>query len=216
MRLWPAAASVSCLVLFMGVAAAVVSGVTLPFDDSVRFAIHGWTSNPLTHLAVDASVLGSVPMLTALFAIGEAGFLLARNFRPAIALASTMAGAIVLDNGIKYAVHRPRPDPFFGIAPESYSFPSGHVLFSACFYGALAFILTASLPNVPSRAAIWAAAALLVSAIGWSRLYLGVHYPTDVIGGLLIAGAWLAALQSAGLLGGSSARGRSNGRSRNA
>ena len=110
-----------------------------------------------------------------------------------------MAGAIVLDNVLKTAVHRARPDPFFGIAPESYSFPSGHVLFSTCFYGALASIVTASLQNGPSRATVWAVTALLVSAVGWSRLYLGLHYPTDVIGGLLIALAWMAALRAAGL-----------------
>jgi undecaprenyl-diphosphatase len=107
-----------------------------------------------------------------------------------------MAGAVVLDNLLKYAFHRVRPEPFFGISPETYSFPSGHVLFSACFYGMLGLVFAADVRSVLSRAAIWAAAALLVSAIGLSRIYLGVHYPTDVIAGLLVGLFWLGAMRS--------------------
>ena len=105
-----------------------------------------------------------------------------------------MAGAVVLENALKYAVHRTRPEPFFGTPPESYSFPSGHALFSACFYGALAWMLAARTRNAGACAAIWTAALALIAAIGLSRVYLGVHYPTDVIGGYLVAAFWLAGL----------------------
>jgi undecaprenyl-diphosphatase len=199
-RLRPAVASASCLFLFICVAAAVASGATMHFDNFVRSGIHSWASAPLTRLAYDASLLGSVPVLTSFFTIGLAAFLLARRFQPAIALASAMAGAIVLDNVLKYALHRARPAPFFGTAPASYSFPSGHVLFSSCFYGTLSFILTTNVRNTMSRTAVWALTALLVSTIGWSRIYLGFHYPSDVIGGPLIAMAWMGALKSVGLL----------------
>jgi undecaprenyl-diphosphatase len=98
-----------------------------------------------------------------------------------------MAGAVALENGLKYAFHRARPEPFFAMAPETYSFPSGHALFSTCFYGALAGLLAANVKGASLRAAIWVAAGMLVLAIGLSRVYLGVHYPTDVIGGYLVA-----------------------------
>jgi Membrane-associated phospholipid phosphatase len=87
-----------------------------------------------------------------------------------------------------------RPEPFFGTAPETYSFPSGHALFSACFYGALAWLLGAALRNFGARAAIWAMSLALIAAIGLSRLYLGVHYPTDVIAGYLVAVFWITGL----------------------
>jgi undecaprenyl-diphosphatase len=191
-------ASIS-LVLFVLLAIAVSFGATHPFDDFVRSGIHSWASAPLTTFAHDFSLLGSVAILAVLFVVALAGFWMVGRRRPAVALASAMAGAVVLDNVLKYAFHRVRPDPFFGIAPETYSFPSGHVLFSSCFYGMLACVFAADFRSVVSRAAIWAAAALLVLAIGFSRIYLGVHYPTDVIAGLLVAIFWISALRSFGI-----------------
>jgi undecaprenyl-diphosphatase len=140
-----------------------------------------------------------VAILALFFVVALAGFWMVEQRHRAIALAAAMAGAIILDNSIKYAFHRVRPLPFFGIAPETYSFPSGHVLFSSCFYGTLACILAPGFQSIVSRVAIWAMAALLVSGIGFSRIYLGVHYPTDVIGGLLVATFWISALRSVGL-----------------
>jgi|SRR5947209_14719807 len=187
-------ASVS-FILFILLAAAVSFGTTRSFDDFVRSGIHSWASAALTALAYDFSLLGSVALLAFLFAAALAGFSLSGRRGPAVALASAMAGAVVLDNLLKYGFHRVRPDPFFGIAPETYSFPSGHVLFSSCFYGTLAGVLAANVRSVSTRTAIWAAAALLVLAIGVSRIYLGVHFPTDVIAGLLVGICWLSLLR---------------------
>ena len=80
-------------------------------------------------------------------------------------------------------------------------FPSGHALFSLCFYGTLAGLLVGRLRRPAARAAVWAAAALLILAIGISRIYLGVHYPTDVIGGYLVAAFWISVFCSAGRFG---------------
>lgn len=99
-----------------------------------------------------------------------------------------MAGAVILENAVKFSIQRPRPPPFFGADPTTYSFPSGHALFSLCFYGALAVILGR---GGASRAALWAVTVCLVAAIGGTRIYLGVHYPTDVLAGYLLAIAWL-------------------------
>jgi len=166
------------------------------FDATVRLGIHRWASPTLTALAEGITVLGSVGFLGLAFAIAVAGFLIA-GWRPsAIVLAWTMAGAIVLENAMKYAVHRPRPDPFFGAEPESYSFPSGHALLSLCFYCMLAQLFAERTRSLVARATIWTTAALLIAAIGFSRIYLGVHYPTDVIGGYLAAAMWVSAAAS--------------------
>src|SRR6185369_17932911 len=77
---------------------------------------------------------------------------------------------------------------------HTYSFPSGHSLFSFCFYGVLAGLLTRRLKSRVARVLIWICAALLVSAIGLSRIYLGVHYPSDVIAGYLAASLWVSTL----------------------
>jgi undecaprenyl-diphosphatase len=97
----------------------------------------------------------------------------------------------VLDLALKHTFHRARPIGFFGISPSSYSFPSGHALGSLCFYGVLAAILSARVRGRAARFCIWIAASILVTLIGFSRIYLGVHYPSDVIAGYCAAAVWV-------------------------
>ncbi len=183
-----------CLSLFVGLAVAIASGTVGSFDEWVRSGIHQFASPDLTLLASAVTRLGSVAVLASLFGIAVVGFYAGGRRRTAFALAVVMAGAVVLENTLKYAFHRARPEAFFGTPPESYSFPSGHALFSACFYGALAWIFAARTRTIGARAALWTAALVLIAAVGLARVYLGVHYPTDVIGGYLVATFWLAGL----------------------
>jgi undecaprenyl-diphosphatase len=97
----------------------------------------------------------------------------------------------VLDLALKYIYHRTRPTAYFGMAPHSYSFPSGHALCSFCFYGVMAGLLNARIKSLAWRLLIWLAAVALVIAIGLSRIYLGVHYPSDVVAGYLAATVWV-------------------------
>jgi undecaprenyl-diphosphatase len=108
--------------------------------------------------------------------------------RSAVFVIFAMAGAFVLEVTLKLAFHRPRPTPFFGPQPSSYSFPSGHALASFCFYGVLAGVVNSRVRHQDLRAPIWIASALLVAVIGFSRIYLGVHHPTDVMAGYAAAG----------------------------
>jgi undecaprenyl-diphosphatase len=105
-----------------------------------------------------------------------------------------VSGSVVLDTSLKLLFHRVRPEPFFGPLPHSYSFPSGHALSSFCFYGILAGLLDTRIRSLAVRISIWIVAALLVLAIGVSRIYLGVHYPTDVIAGYVAAAVWVSTL----------------------
>ena len=74
--------------------------------------------------------------------------------------------------------------------PNSYSFPSGHALGSFCFFGILAWILAANVKSTMGKTAIYATAVLLILLIGLSRIYLGVHYPSDVLAGYIVASVW--------------------------
>src|SRR5262249_18612156 len=98
------------------------------------------------------------------------------------------------DLALKYAFHRPRPPVFFGAQPHSYSFPSGHALCSFCFYAVLAGLIAARTRSLALRIAVAALAAVLVIAIGLSRVYLGMHYPSDGLGGYLAASVWVSAM----------------------
>lgn len=139
--------------------------------------------------------LGSTPVVSTLVVVTVVGFLVVRWKRAAILLSCDLVVASVLNTFLKDVFHRPRPQPFFGIPPpHTYSFPSGHALFSICFYGMLAALLSARLERPLARALVWIFATLLALGIGFSRVYLGVHYPSDVLGGWALAVAWVSVL----------------------
>ncbi len=142
--------------------------------------------------------LGSVAFLTGAGACAVLVFVLARRGRAAVTLLVTMAGAALLNFTLKLVFGRERPEPFFDTPlPESYSFPSGHALLSFCFYGVIAAMIIARIEGTWGRAAVWAGAALLVTLIGLSRVYLGVHYPSDVAAGYAAAFVWVVIVASA-------------------
>jgi membrane-associated phospholipid phosphatase len=116
--------------------------------------------------------------------------------RAAVWFAAAALGAEGLDQALKFWFRRPRPEAFFGVAPANYSFPSGHALVSLCFYPVLAEILIDEEWPRGRRFAARVIAALLSGSIGLSRIYLGVHYPTDVLAGYAAAIAWLATLRA--------------------
>jgi len=186
------AAAAVLLALFCLDAAAVVTGSAGAVDVAIRARVHRSASPALTAFLGAATHLGSVFVLAAFCLVSFVAFLVAGRGRDGARLLWIMAGAIALENGLKWLFHRARPEPFFGlIAPKSYSFPSGHMLYSACFYGALAWSLAVTTGSRSLRIALWASCGALVGVIGFSRIYLGVHYPTDVVGGLLVATAWI-------------------------
>jgi len=101
-------------------------------------------------------------------------------------------GAGILNTTLKLTFRRPRPVPFFNLLPpESFSFPSGHSLASFCFFGALAVIFSARIRNRSIHILVWTVASVVVFLIGLSRIYLGVHYTTDVLAGFTAALIWV-------------------------
>lgn len=164
-------------------------------DLLIRTAVHATAQPGLTWLAFALSALGAALSLSVLFLLAASALARTGHGRMAWTLAWVMAGEIVLQNGLKLLVARPRPAAFFGVSPESFGFPSGHALSAVCFFGALALILG---PRLRSRAWLVGVAVLLSAGIGWSRIYLGVHQPSDVIGGWGIGVVWLGVVGWAG------------------
>ncbi|HVP44532.1 MAG TPA: phosphatase PAP2 family protein [Terriglobales bacterium] len=187
------AAAAGLLLFFVWLSDQVFEGGAARFDASVRAWVHGFASPTLTRAMQFASSLGS-EVLVAGLVVSLVAFGLLRWKRAALWMVVTMAGALVLDLALKAAFHRTRPVPFFGPSPHTYSFPSGHSLFSFCFYMVLAGLVSARLRSPRLRVLVWTLAALIVAAIGLSRIYLGVHYPSDVLAGYLSAAMWAAAM----------------------
>lgn len=186
--------AVSFLILFAWLSEEVFEGDLQQFDFRVRTMVHAYSSPSLTRVMEALTFLGSIGFLSALFVLLVILFL-ARGMRSAAMwLAVAVGGSVILDLSLKLAFHRARPVPFFGPAPLTYSFPSGHALSSLCFYGALAGLFSARIQNRVARIMIWVVSVTLIAGIGLSRIYLGVHYPTDVIAGYLAAAVWVSTL----------------------
>jgi undecaprenyl-diphosphatase len=183
-------AAVLALLLFAWLGNEMLEGDTQHFDQVVREWVHRYASPGMTRAMTAISLLGYNVLIVELV-IALAVFAKLKWRRAALWLTIAMAGSLVLDLTLKYVYHRTRPTAYFGMAPHSYSFPSGHAMCSFCFYGVLAGLLSARTKPLVWRLLIWSAAAALVIAIGLSRIYLGVHYPSDVVAGYLAATVWV-------------------------
>ena len=182
--------------LFAWVGEEVAEGETQAIDDWLRTLINRRATPALTDLMVFASVWGAPRRLAILAAAAIAGFLVRRWHRGAVLVVVTLLGASALDGGLKLLWGRPRPTAFFEHypSPESFSFPSGHALFATAFFGGLAALLYRRLGRTGLRVAVAVAAIALILLIGFSRIYLGVHYPSDVLGGFAAGIVWVAAV----------------------
>jgi undecaprenyl-diphosphatase len=184
---WAIAAAAT--LLFCCLTAVMLRGGMAEFDSAVRMEVHERAAPWLTTSVETMTLFGSMGVLTVLSVIAVVALVRAGRRGDAKFLFFVMAGAVILENATKFAIRRARPPPFFGTDPTTYSFPSGHAFFSLCFYGAVAVILGRS---GASRAVLWVGALCLAAAIGGTRIYLGVHYPSDVLAGYLLAIAWLS------------------------
>jgi undecaprenyl-diphosphatase len=114
-----------------------------------------------------------------------------RRLVDAAFLLLVVAGAQLLNVILKLAFHRPRPE-FAFVHLETYSYPSGHAMVSTAIYGALAYLLWGRLGSRRERVLVPAVTVLIVTVIGFSRLYLGLHYLSDVLAGVAGGATWLA------------------------
>jgi membrane-associated phospholipid phosphatase len=166
---------------------------TRVLDDSITawFVAHG--TPLLTMIARTITFFGSVGFLSS--ASFLTALVLARNrsFYRLLALFLAVGGGALLNLTLKHFFHRQRPvleNPL--VTLSSYGFPSGHTMGSTIFYGVLALIVTYSIRRWSRRVLAGWAAAFVIASIGASRIYLGAHYFTDVIGAIAIGLAWLA------------------------
>jgi len=186
--------AVAAVFVFGWLSEEMLEGDTQRVDMFVRTSVHQHATPGLTRLMEAFSFLGSVGTITSLCLVILAALLYLRRRRMAALLGITMIGMVVLDEALKLSFHRPRPVAFFGPTPSSYSFPSGHAFGALCFYGVLAAILAPRVRGRIAKWAVWSAAVLLIAMIGFSRIYLGVHYPSDVVAGYAAGAVWVAAI----------------------
>lgn len=183
---------------FLGLASEVREGDTHALDRAIMLALR----NPADHadplgprwleeVARDVTALGGNAVLAAL-TLAVAGFLvLARKRGAALLVAVSVGGGTALSSLLKLGFARPRPD-LVPHAVEVYtaSFPSGHAMLSAVTYLTLGALLARVQPRRRLRAYVLALAVLTSLLVGASRVYLGVHWPSDVAAGWCVGAAW--------------------------
>ncbi|HEX3622001.1 MAG TPA: phosphatase PAP2 family protein [Acidimicrobiales bacterium] len=175
------------------------NGTLIRLDTSAARNLHGWVrGSPGLVTAFKVLTFFGTPLWFYVIVTLAAALVWRRGRgRLALFLVVTTLGGGLLDTVVKIAVNRPRPSLVDPVATaHGKSFPSGHAMSSTIGYGALLLVF---LPVIAPRVRPWVIAgfAVLVAAIGFSRLALGVHYVTDVLGGYVLGLAWLAASAAA-------------------
>ncbi|HET9796058.1 MAG TPA: phosphatase PAP2 family protein [Thermoanaerobaculia bacterium] len=163
-----------------------------PLDRRIELGVHGWIAAPLTAALRVVSFFGSTTFIAA-GSLAVALFLgRIRAWRRLRAFLVSIAGAVIWVQLFKRFFHRARPGLFDPLAHAiGYSFPSGHSALSAAFFGSVAGLAAASAKRGRHAAAYLATGFAAVVLVGSSRVALGVHWPTDVLGGWTIGFAWL-------------------------
>jgi undecaprenyl-diphosphatase len=142
------------------------------------------------------TVLGSTAVLIPMIVVvGLLAYRRGKGWRPLALLAAAQGGSIVLYDLVKVLVARPRPSiqPLITTV-TGYAFPSGHATQAMAVFGALAFLASGWTTRWSAKVAQWTAAVVVTLLVGMSRVYLGVHWPSDVIGGWALGALWLAGL----------------------
>lgn len=183
---------------FFSLSRAVVRGRTADFDRQILLAMRepGNVSDPIgprwvEEMARDVTALGSVVVLTLVVGSVSAFFWLASMRRGAVYVALACIGAMVISTSFKRAFERPRPD----LAPHgayvyTSSFPSGHSTMSAAVYLTLGIVAARFVPRRRLKTLFLGVAVLVTCAVGVSRVYMGVHWPSDVVAGWAVGASW--------------------------
>ncbi len=160
-------------------------------DQLILVAMSRLRVPPLNSAAVEITALGSLTLIFIFTSIGLLFLLLSRDHLGAIYLATGAGGAGIWAYALKYFFPRGRPTmvPWL-VEVSGSSYPSGHSLVATSFYLLLAFLACRHYHSTRARLAIFAVAFSLIAAVCMSRLYLGIHYPSDVVGGVFFGMAW--------------------------
>ena len=180
------------LALFGWLSQEILEKEVFSFDTTILLWLHRHSNAAIDNVMLNITNLGNPNFVIPLVAVTFSILIWYKRYWAAQILFLTCLGGVILNQGLKLVFVRPRPQLWPHLIVEhSYSYPSGHALGSAVLYGFLAVLLAREYPRY--RVGIYSIAILLVAAIGLSRLFLGVHYPTDIIAGYAVGIPWLSA-----------------------
>lgn len=178
-----------CFVVFAYLLIKVLKGKTMRIDELGHLVFVERLRSPVLTIAMRGiSNLASVPFIVGVLVAS----MLWVPCRVHVILAAVNVGSIsAIDQLLKVLVRRPRPQGFRLAEAPGFSFPSGHSMAAMAFYGCGIWLVRCSAFGLPFSAAIEIVLACAILAVGVSRIYLGVHYASDVLGGFCLSFAWL-------------------------
>lgn len=188
------------LYAFVKIADEVMERATGGLDRAILLALRDPNnlSDPLgppwfEEMMRDFTALGGTAVLTLLTVVVLLFLLMTGKRHSAMLVAASVAGGTLLSQIMKWGFDRPRPDLVpHGMAVYSQSFPSGHAMLSAIVYLTLGALLARTQARTRVKVFLLSVATGLTVIVGVSRIYLGVHWPTDVLGGWMMGAAWAA------------------------
>lgn len=166
------------------------------FDETMTQVVAGFRGRFDAPMVFLTDVGGGVGM-TILCVSAAAALVARKKDREATFVLACGAGTALLSAALKLAFHRARPDPALHYviqAPSSFSYPSGHAMGSACIVGSLVVVAFALSRSWAIRSAAALVAGVFVAGVACSRVYFGVHFPSDIVGGVFAGAAWVAAV----------------------
>ncbi len=177
--------------VFTELAETVQSGATLAFDDMVLRWMAAHQSTLATTAALELTALGTGTVVVMMTVVSGMFLALTGQRRAAVLLVAATIGGLALNLLLKLHYHRPRPHIFaWATDVVSSSFPSGHAMNAVIVYGTIAYLVARMTEQRWLRFVTQFVAVLVIIGICTSRVYLGVHYPSDVLGGSIVGGAW--------------------------
>ncbi|KPV45379.1 hypothetical protein AN477_02165 [Alicyclobacillus ferrooxydans] len=163
------------------------------FDARITHVVRRKIDHPITRFMKFFTFLGSPAVVSAFVALTASVLYRMGRKRDAAAMIAANAMGAGFNEGLKYMFRRKRPDIHRLVPAHGYSFPSGHSMGSVMFYGTICYFFCRQVSSVLWRIIAFLVSAVMVIITGTSRIYLGVHYPSDVLSGYAAAGAWLSA-----------------------
>jgi undecaprenyl-diphosphatase len=187
--------------LFTELAETVQAGATLTLDDSILRWMASHQSPLATTAALETTALGTGTVVIMMTVVAGMFLALTDQRKAALLLVVATIGGLALNLLLKLHYHRPRPQIFpWATNVVSTSFPSGHAMNAVVVYGTIAYLAARLSRRLSVRVTTQVLAVVVAIAICVSRVYLGVHYPSDVLGGAIVGAAWamfcMAALES--------------------
>jgi len=181
-----------CAIAFFALSAAVLGWTWIAAADSALNASFGaWRVEPLLSMFLWLTALGASPAIVAVCVMATASLRIARLSRHIAPLWIAWLGGEATTWSIKFLVARLRPDFLDVASAVSPSFPSAHSMSAMVVYGFLAFLVARHGPPGRLSLLVPTALALLILTVGFSRMFLSLHYVSDVLGGFLVGGFWL-------------------------